>query len=136
MYLGWCIFSKWRTRQVNEHGWRSNVRGLKVNIKIVNVFCHVSSHNHNFDHIHGSFWHQDGFLGMNKDLVTHNLVTSKIHHPFMSFNCGNQHLIHRIGNIVICIVCSILGNMQGTSLKTKHNTQAFFIHHNCIDSIY
>jgi len=51
---------------------------LKFNIRIVNVFHYVSSHNRSFDHKCSSFWHQNGFLGMNKDIVIHNLVNLEL----------------------------------------------------------
>jgi hypothetical protein len=59
---------------------------------------------------------------MNKDIITHNLVMSKAHHPFLSLSCGSQHLIHWTRNIIIYILCNILGARILTKNQTKHTS--------------
>lgn len=57
--------------------------------------------------------------------------------PTTTFLVSNSwNLIHKIWNIVACIVCYILGNMQRTWLEPKHNTQALFRNNNHTKLIY
>ncbi len=49
---------------------------------------------------------------MRLDIVTHNPIMFKAHHPLWTLNCSNMHLIHQTGDIVIRIVYNTLGDMQ------------------------
>jgi hypothetical protein len=44
---------------------------------------------------------------MSKDIGTHNHVTFKAHHPFLTLNYSNGYLIHQTWNIVVCIISNI-----------------------------